>query len=67
VARLWPEHARMPQIDLGTILAVFAGLGIAVAFAVLAGTVSARVFFDASRASDDDATSSPAVRTHPRV
>lgn len=39
----------MPQIDLGTVLLALAGLGVAIGFAVLAGTVSARVFFDASR------------------
>ncbi len=39
----------MPQLDLGTVLLALAGLGVAVGFAVLAGTVSARVFFDASR------------------
>lgn len=39
----------MPELDLGTLLLALAGLGVAVGFAVLAGTVSARVFFDASR------------------
>ncbi len=38
----------MPSIDLATVLLVVVGLGIAVALAVLAGKVSARVFFDAS-------------------
>jgi len=52
----WPYVADMPRrsmpimpIDLGTVLLALAGLGVAVGFAVLAGTVSARVFFDASR------------------
>ena len=38
----------MPQFDLASIL-IAGGLGLAVIFAVLVGTVSARVFFDASR------------------
>ncbi len=38
----------MPQLDLPTIL-IAGGLGLAIIFAVLAGVVSARVFFDASR------------------
>jgi hypothetical protein len=44
----------MPQIDLASVLLVTAGLAIAVAFAILAGTVSARVFFDASRAKEEE-------------
>lgn len=44
----------MPQIDVGTVLLAFAGLGVAVGFAVLAGTVSARVFFDASRPESEE-------------
>ena len=43
-------------LDLATILLVCAGLGIAVGFAVLAGTVSARVFFDASREHAEEKT-----------
>ena len=44
----------MPQLDLATILLVTAGIGIAILFAILAGTVSARVFFDATRAKEED-------------
>ncbi|HZP97558.1 MAG TPA: hypothetical protein VFC31_14665 [Candidatus Limnocylindria bacterium] len=43
----------MPQLDLATVLLAFAGLGVAVAFAILAGTVSARVFFDATRGDEE--------------
>jgi len=43
----------MPQIDLGAVLFTSAGLGLAVSFAVLAGIVSARVFFNATRDSED--------------
>ena len=43
----------MPEIDPGTIALVLVGLGVAVAFAILAGMVSARVFFDASREPDE--------------
>ncbi len=58
---LWPylrpgagaEHGPM-QVDLGTILLAFAGLSVAVGFAVLAGTISARVFFDATRGQPED-------------
>jgi hypothetical protein len=39
----------MPQIDLGMVLFVSAGLGLAVSFSVAAGVVAARVFFDATR------------------
>jgi len=45
----------MPPLDLGTILLALAGLVVAVAFAILAGTVSARVFFDASREPEEEA------------
>ena len=44
----------MPPIDLATALLALAGLAIAVSFAVLAGTISARVFFDASRPTTKD-------------
>ena len=44
----------MPQIDLATVLVVIAGMGVAILFAILAGTVSARVFFDATRAKEED-------------
>ncbi len=47
------------QIDLATILLVCAGLGVAVAFAILAGTVSARVFFDATRGEEESVSSAP--------
>ena len=47
------------QIDLATILLACAGLGVAVAFAILAGTVSARVFFDATRGEEESAPSVP--------
>jgi len=43
----------MPQVDLATIFLAIAGLGLAVGFAVLAGTVTARVFFDASRGQEE--------------
>ena len=64
---LWPylwrtggrEHPRKMQIDLATILLVCAGLGVAVAFAILAGTVSARVFFDATRGEEEPAPTAP--------
>jgi hypothetical protein len=42
------------SIDLATVLLACAGLGVAVGFAVLAGTVSARVFFDASRGAEEE-------------
>lgn len=41
------------QIDLATVLLAVTGIAVASAFAVLAGTVSARVFFDATRDSED--------------
>ncbi len=44
----------MPQIDLATVLLIAAGLALAIAFAILAGTVSARVFFDATRAKEEE-------------
>ncbi len=53
VPGLKPEHRQMPQLDLATVLLAFAGLGVAVAFAILAGTVSARVFFDATRGDEE--------------
>jgi len=37
------------QIDFGSFLLVVTGIAVASAFAVLAGTVSARVFFDATK------------------
>ena len=40
------------QIDLASVLLALAGIAVATGFAVLAGTVSARVFFDAT--SDHD-------------
>jgi len=43
----------MAQIDLGTLLFAGAGLGLAVSFAVLAGIVSARVFFNATRDAEE--------------
>ena len=39
----------MLSIDVATVLVVLAGLGLAVALAIVAGTVAARVFFAASR------------------
>lgn len=39
----------MPLIDVATVLVVLAGLGLAVALAILVGTATARVFFAASR------------------
>ncbi len=61
---LWPYLCRGTeqsighmQIDLATILLACAGLGVAVAFAILAGTVSARVFFDATRGEEEPAPS----------
>lgn len=44
----------MPELDVATVLLTLAGLGVAVAFAVLAGTVTARVFFDASREVEEE-------------
>ena len=44
----------MPQFDFGTVLLALAGLGVAVGFDVLSGTVSARVFFDASRPESEE-------------
>jgi hypothetical protein len=41
------------QFDLASALLAIAGIGIASAFAVLAGRVSARVFFDATGESED--------------
>jgi hypothetical protein len=41
------------QFDLASVLLAVAGIGIASAFAVLAGTVSARIFFDATREPED--------------
>jgi hypothetical protein len=43
----------MPALDIGTILLLLVVLLIAVTLAVLAGTGSARVFFEASRDSDE--------------
>lgn len=40
------------QLDLSTALLALAGIAAASAFAVLAGVVSARVFFDATREQD---------------
>ena len=40
------------QIDFGSVLLAFGGIAAAAAFAVLAGTVSARVFFDATKEQD---------------
>lgn len=48
------EDAGMPYIDLATLLLVVAGLAVAVAFAVLAGKVTAQVFFDASAAKEEE-------------
>jgi hypothetical protein len=42
-----PED-ELVQLDLTSVLLTVAGLGIASAFAILAGAVSARVFFDAT-------------------
>lgn len=39
----------MISIDVPTVLMVLAGLSLAVALAILAGTATARVFFAASR------------------
>ena len=41
------------QIDLGTVLLALAAFGAAVGFAVLAGALTARVFFDATRVEDE--------------
>lgn len=43
----------MPQLDIGTLVLASAGLGLAVSFAVLAGVVTARLFFHASRAQEE--------------
>lgn len=40
------------QIDLGATFLAFAGIGVAALFAAFAGSVSARLFFDASREHD---------------
>jgi hypothetical protein len=39
----------VPQLDVATVVLALAGLGLATGFAILAGMVSARMFFDASR------------------
>jgi hypothetical protein len=44
----------MPPFDLLTALIVCAGVAVAVGLAVLAGTLSARVFFDATSAHTDE-------------
>lgn len=44
----------MPSLDLATVFLALAGLAVAVGFAVLAGRVSARVFFDATRGATED-------------
>lgn len=44
----------MPQIDLATVLLVAVGLAVALVFAVLAGKLSARIFFDASASKDEE-------------
>ncbi len=43
------------QPDLGFIILAFAGIGAAVVLAVVAGTLTARLFFDASRGQTDEA------------
>ena len=49
-----PEDVGVPQLDLATLFLACAGLGVGVSLAVLAGIVSARVFFDASREAEDE-------------
>ena len=44
----------MPGLDLITSVLVGAGLMVAVTFAILAGTITARVFFAASRSAPAD-------------
>lgn len=44
----------MPSIDVATVLLVLAGLSVAVIFAVLAGKLSARIFFDATAAKKEE-------------
>jgi hypothetical protein len=41
-------------VDPSTIILALVGVGAAVGLAVVAGTVSARVFFDASRDPEDE-------------
>ena len=41
--------------DLGFIILAFAGIGVAVMLAVVAGTLTARIFFNASRRETDEA------------
>ena len=44
----------MPQVDIPSILFITAGLGLAVSFAILAGILSARVFFHATGDVEDE-------------
>ena len=44
----------MAQLDVATVLAALAGLGVGVALAILAGRVSFRVILDASRRGRDE-------------
>lgn len=44
----------MPQLDLAMVLLVSIGLAVAVILAVLAGTVTARVFFSATRSEPEE-------------
>jgi len=46
-----PDDA-IVQFDFGAVLLTLAGISVASAFAILAGTVSARVFFDATKEHD---------------
>ncbi|HET7700665.1 MAG TPA: hypothetical protein VFM06_07365 [Candidatus Limnocylindria bacterium] len=44
----------MPSLDLATVLLMCVGLSVAVVLAVLAGTVTARVFFSATRSEPEE-------------
>ena len=41
------------DIDLGAVVLAVAAIGAATAFAILAGTLSARIFFDAAEGPDE--------------
>ena len=57
-----PTIGSMLALDVGSVLLVVAGLSLAIALAILAGRVSARVFFAASRQHIDPPPSPPLSR-----
>ena len=44
----------MPYLELATMLLIWIGLAVGVVLAVLAGTVTARVFFSATKSEPED-------------